>query len=60
MDVNRVPSSSLDRPRDLPSCVLGDGGIIVVWLAGSTVINDVFEDGSEANSVVNVWLLLLA
>ena len=45
---------------DLPSGILGDGGIVVVGLAGSAVIDDVLEDSTESNSVVDIWFLLLA
>ena len=37
--------------------VLGDADIIVVGLARNDVVYDVLEDGTEADSVVDLWLL---
>lgn len=46
----------LDRVRT--PCVLGDADIVVVWYPGVRVIDDVLEDGTEADSVEDFGLLL--
>ena len=56
-NVARYPSigNKLDRVR--AACVLGDGDIVVVWLAICYVEDDVLEDRAEANGIVDLGLL---
>lgn len=42
------------------SCVLGDGGVIIVWLSSSAIINDILQDRTESNSIVDFRFFLLA
>lgn len=43
---------------DIPTSVLGEGGVVVVDLTGLGVEDDVLEDGAKADGAVNVGLLL--
>lgn len=38
--------------------VFGDADIIVIWDAGSWVVNDVFKDRAVADGPEDIWLLL--
>ena len=38
--------------------VLGDADIVVVGLARTDVIDDILEDGTETDSIVDLWFLL--
>ena len=40
------------------TCIFSDTDVIVVGGAGDRVVDDIFENAAEADSVVNFWFLL--